>query len=138
MYFSGRGQTWSSPRSKPYLKVGGKLLLVDWSDSFNNLGPAPKMVVTKDSARSLCEAEGFVLKNEVLWVSTIMDCSCSGLDKNYYYAMESSATKSENLITLRKAKFFIFQIFRYEDSTAHVRNFSQDSRIMLKIISITL
>lgn len=47
------------------LKTGGKLLLIDWSDSFNNLGPAPKMVVTKDSARALCEAEGFVLKNEV-------------------------------------------------------------------------
>jgi len=47
------------------LKVGGKLLLIDWTDSFNNLGPAPKMVVTKDSASALCEAEGFVLKNEV-------------------------------------------------------------------------
>lgn len=47
------------------LKTGGKLLLIDWSDSFNNLGPAPAMVVTKDSARALLEAEGFVLKNEV-------------------------------------------------------------------------
>ncbi len=47
------------------MKIGGKLLLVDWSDSFNNLGPSPKMVVTKDSARALCEAEGFVLKSEV-------------------------------------------------------------------------
>lgn len=47
------------------LKTGGRLLLVDWSDSFNNLGPSPKMVVTKDAARALCEAEGFVLKNEI-------------------------------------------------------------------------
>ncbi|HAS84892.1 MAG TPA: hypothetical protein DCS23_02360 [Candidatus Yonathbacteria bacterium] len=47
------------------LKVGGKLFLIDWTDSFNNLGPAPKMVVTKDTALALCEAEGFVLKNEV-------------------------------------------------------------------------
>lgn len=47
------------------LKTGGKLLLIDWSDSFNNLGPSPAMVVTKDSARALCEAEGFVLKNEI-------------------------------------------------------------------------
>ncbi|MBI5078194.1 MAG: class I SAM-dependent methyltransferase [Candidatus Yonathbacteria bacterium] len=47
------------------LKTGGKLLLVDWSDSFNNLGPASKMVVTKDKARALCEAEGFELKNEI-------------------------------------------------------------------------
>lgn len=47
------------------LKVGGKLLLIDWSDSFNNLGPAPEMVVTGDAARALCEAEGFVLKKEI-------------------------------------------------------------------------
>jgi len=47
------------------LKTGGKLLLIDWSDSFNNLGPSPKMVVTKDSALALCESQGFVLKNEI-------------------------------------------------------------------------
>lgn len=47
------------------LKTGGKLLLIDWSDSFNNLGPAPEMVVTADAARALCEAEGFVLKKEI-------------------------------------------------------------------------
>lgn len=47
------------------LKQGGKLFLVDWTDSFNNLGPSPAMVVTKDEARTLCESVGFVLKNEV-------------------------------------------------------------------------
>lgn len=47
------------------IKTGGKLLLVDWSDSFSNLGPTPAAVVTKDIARKLLEAEGFVLKNEV-------------------------------------------------------------------------
>lgn len=47
------------------MKTGGKLLLIDWGDSFNNLGPSPKMVVTKDSARTLCETEGFVLKSEI-------------------------------------------------------------------------
>jgi ubiquinone/menaquinone biosynthesis C-methylase UbiE len=51
--------------AKRILKTGGKLLLIDWSDSFNNLGPSAKMVVTKESARALCEAEGFVLKNEI-------------------------------------------------------------------------
>ncbi|MBI5798655.1 MAG: methyltransferase domain-containing protein [Candidatus Yonathbacteria bacterium] len=51
--------------AKRILKPMGKLLLIDWSDSFNNLGPSPAMVVTKDKARALCEAEGFVLKNEV-------------------------------------------------------------------------
>lgn len=47
------------------LKQGGKLLLIDWADSFNNLGPSPAMVVTRDQALTLCEGNGFVLKNEV-------------------------------------------------------------------------
>ena len=47
------------------LKPEGKLLLVDWSDSFNSLGPSPQMVVTKESARTMCEAEGFIVKNEI-------------------------------------------------------------------------
>ena len=51
--------------AKRILKTGGKLFLVDWSDSFNNLGPSSSMIVTKDAARALCEKEGFVLKNEV-------------------------------------------------------------------------
>ena len=52
--------------AKRILKTGGKLLFVDWSDSFKNLGPTPEMVVTKEVARKLLEEEGFVLKNEVL------------------------------------------------------------------------
>lgn len=51
--------------AKRILKIGGKLLLIDWSDSFKNLGPTTEMVITKDKARELFEDEGFVLKNEV-------------------------------------------------------------------------
>lgn len=47
------------------LKIGGKLLLIDWSDSFGNLGPSPAMVVTKEDARAKSEAIGFVLKSEI-------------------------------------------------------------------------
>lgn len=47
------------------LKVGGKVLVIDWSDSFNNLGPTPEMVVTEDAARGLFEAEGLVFKNNI-------------------------------------------------------------------------
>lgn len=47
------------------LKTGGKLLLVDWSDSFKGLGPTQAMVVTRDRALSICEKAGFVLKNEI-------------------------------------------------------------------------
>lgn len=41
------------------LKPGGKLLVLDWSDSFGNLGPTPEMVVTEDKARAYAEGAGF-------------------------------------------------------------------------------
>lgn len=51
--------------AKRILKTGGKLLFIDWSASFNGLGPTASMIVPKETARALLEAEGFVLKNEV-------------------------------------------------------------------------
>jgi ubiquinone/menaquinone biosynthesis C-methylase UbiE len=50
--------------AKRILKVGGKLLVVDWKDSFKGLGPARGAIVTAPTARILCEAEGFVLNRE--------------------------------------------------------------------------
>lgn len=50
--------------AKRILKIGGKLLLIDWKDSFNNLGPAKDAVIPATVAREMCEQEGFVLKNE--------------------------------------------------------------------------
>lgn len=51
--------------AKRILKTGGKLLLVDWKDSFNNLGPAQDAVIPAGVARALCEHEGFVIKKEI-------------------------------------------------------------------------
>ena len=48
--------------TKRILKIGGKLLLVDWKDSFNNLGPVKDAVVPVTIAQDLCEKEGFVLR----------------------------------------------------------------------------
>ncbi len=50
--------------AKRILKIGGKLLLVDWKDSFNSLGPVKDAVVPVNIAREMCEREGFVLKKE--------------------------------------------------------------------------
>lgn len=44
------------------LKTQGKLLLIDWKDSFGNLGPTKDAVVSEQTARELCEREGFVVK----------------------------------------------------------------------------
>lgn len=46
------------------LKMGGKILLVDWRESFNSLGPSRDMVVSVDAARDLCLRAGFSIKKE--------------------------------------------------------------------------
>lgn len=47
------------------LKPGGRVMVVDWSDSFGGIGPAPKSVFKKDSARDLFEKNGFSLDREI-------------------------------------------------------------------------
>lgn len=44
------------------LRSGGKLFLIDWSESFGGLGPQPGAVVTQDEATSVSEQAGFVLE----------------------------------------------------------------------------
>ncbi len=43
------------------LRKGGKLFIIDWTDSFGGLGPKPDHVVTEDRARSLVEGAGFTI-----------------------------------------------------------------------------
>ena len=44
---------------KRTLKSGGKLLVVDWNESFNNLGPHEDAVVNAESAHALFTNAGF-------------------------------------------------------------------------------
>ena len=41
------------------LKPGGKFFIIDWSESFGGLGPAPGAVLTKEVAQQLAEEAGF-------------------------------------------------------------------------------
>lgn len=41
------------------LKVGGKMVLIDWTDSFGGLGPKPEQIVTPDTARRIFETGPF-------------------------------------------------------------------------------
>ena len=50
---------------KRILKPGGRVLLVDWADSFGGLGPEPKAVIKKDAAMNIFEQAGFHLDREV-------------------------------------------------------------------------
>lgn len=42
------------------LRSGGKLFVIDWSESFGGLGPQPDQVVSEGDAKSVCESVGLV------------------------------------------------------------------------------
>lgn len=48
------------------LKPKGKLLLIDWSDSFGGMGPQPAEVIKPDVARTMFESEGFQFDRDVI------------------------------------------------------------------------
>ena len=44
---------------KRILKKGGKVLLVDWNDSFNGMGPTKENLITENTAKELFKRRGF-------------------------------------------------------------------------------
>jgi len=46
------------------LRRGGRLAIIDWTDSFGGLGPDKRSVVSKDASYRLAENSGFVFLNE--------------------------------------------------------------------------
>lgn len=50
---------------KRVLKSGGKLLVVDWTDSFGGLGPAPADIVTAESAKKIFNEAGLVFEKDI-------------------------------------------------------------------------
>lgn len=47
------------------LKTEGKLLLIDWSESFGNIGPKDDHIVNEDTAKLLVEEGGFIFKKTI-------------------------------------------------------------------------
>jgi ubiquinone/menaquinone biosynthesis C-methylase UbiE len=47
------------------LKVGGKLLVLDWTESFGSLGPQPNMVVDAETARRVFETGQFEFQKNI-------------------------------------------------------------------------
>ena len=47
------------------LKPNGKVLVVDWSDSFGGIGPSLKSVVKAEKSKEMFEKEGFHLDKEI-------------------------------------------------------------------------
>lgn len=46
------------------IRKGGRLIVIDWTDSFNGLGPMSDHVVVASDATALCESLGFVLEQD--------------------------------------------------------------------------
>lgn len=46
------------------LRKGAKLFVLDWSESFNGLGPSSEQVITRDGAQKLVEENGFSFVRE--------------------------------------------------------------------------
>jgi ubiquinone/menaquinone biosynthesis C-methylase UbiE len=46
------------------IHTGGRLMIIDWTDSFKGLGPAPDQVMVATDATALCESLGFVLEKD--------------------------------------------------------------------------
>jgi ubiquinone/menaquinone biosynthesis C-methylase UbiE len=47
------------------LKPKGRVLLIDWLESFGGMGPAPSAVVTEKAARELFEKNGFIVERQI-------------------------------------------------------------------------
>jgi len=45
--------------AKRVLKSGGRVVIIDWTESFGNMGPHPDQVVTQEMARKTFETAGF-------------------------------------------------------------------------------
>lgn len=46
------------------IRSGGRLIVIDWTDSAQGMGPVPEHVVTAHDTAVLCENNGFVLEKE--------------------------------------------------------------------------
>ena len=46
------------------IRSGGRLMLIDWTDSFGGLGPQQDQVIVAKEATALCESLGFVLEQD--------------------------------------------------------------------------
>lgn len=44
------------------LRPGGRLVVIDWSESFGGLGPQPSAIVSETAARALFESAGYTLE----------------------------------------------------------------------------
>lgn len=50
--------------AKRILRPGGRVVIIDWTDSFGGLGPAPQQVLTSEMAKQILDQAGFRPQSE--------------------------------------------------------------------------
>lgn len=50
---------------KRILKPEGKLVIIDWSESFGNIGPKSDHIISESAAKSLCNNAGFIFRKDI-------------------------------------------------------------------------
>lgn len=65
IYFQMENKNEAIKEVKRILKPGGRLLMIDWADSFGGLGPKSDKIVTKTVAMETMQKEGFHLDREI-------------------------------------------------------------------------
>jgi ubiquinone/menaquinone biosynthesis C-methylase UbiE len=58
VFFQISGKDNAALEIKRILKPNGRLLVIDWTDSFGGMGPEPKSVFTEDDARKIFSTAG--------------------------------------------------------------------------------
>lgn len=46
------------------LRSGGKLFIIDWTESFGGIGPQPTNIIDESSVKALCETAGFTFERD--------------------------------------------------------------------------
>jgi len=47
------------------LQPGGQLIIIDWSESFGNIGPKPDHIISQETAQLLCKEIGFTASETI-------------------------------------------------------------------------
>jgi len=47
------------------LKPEGRLVVIDWSESFGSIGPKKDHIITESAAKNLCKEAGFILRKDI-------------------------------------------------------------------------
>ncbi len=65
VFFAIEDKSGMVAEARRILAPKGKILFVDWKDSYGGIGPQPEMIVTPTEARQKFEDNGFVLEKSI-------------------------------------------------------------------------